>query len=142
MVYNSENCFVGSLYHLASCVKGINDSETKSLFWSRLMSRTKSQSQNLISWQCNDLSYYLYLHSCKKWLSYIFDQNLRYTNTFIRRLVHCTHECSPLGVWWALVNNRDKNILTTQRLFGAWGKLLTIEQRDIDIYVVKKIIDM
>ena len=64
-----------------------------------------------------------------------------YENTFIRRLVHCTHECSPLGVWCALVN-RDKNILTTQRLFGAWGKLLTIEQRDIDIYVVKKIIDL
>ena len=30
MVYNS-------LYHLASCVKGASDSETKSLFWSRLL---------------------------------------------------------------------------------------------------------
>ena len=38
LVYNSENCFVGSLYHLASCVKGTFDSETKSLFWSRLLS--------------------------------------------------------------------------------------------------------
>ena len=46
-----------------------------------------------------------------------------------------------LGGVVALVN-RDKNILTTQRLFGAWGKLLIIEQRDIDIYVVKKIIDL
>ena len=27
---------MGSLYHLASCVKGTFDSETKSLFWSRL----------------------------------------------------------------------------------------------------------
>ena len=48
------------------------------------------------------------------------------------------------GVRWLILYppNRDKNILTTQRLFGAWGKLLTIEQRDIDIYVVKKIIDL
>ena len=30
---------MGSLYHLASCVKGTFDSETKSLFWSRLMKR-------------------------------------------------------------------------------------------------------
>ena len=36
-VYKSENCFVGSLYHLASCVKGTFDSEIKSLFWSRLL---------------------------------------------------------------------------------------------------------
>ena len=32
LVYKSENCFLGSLYHLASCVKGGSDSETKSLF--------------------------------------------------------------------------------------------------------------
>ena len=37
LVYKSENCFLGSLYHLASCVKGGSDSETKSLIWSRLM---------------------------------------------------------------------------------------------------------
>ena len=37
LVYNSENWIVGSLYPLASCVKGGSDSETKSLFWSRLM---------------------------------------------------------------------------------------------------------
>ena len=32
LVYKSENCFVGSLYPLANCVKGGSDSETKSLF--------------------------------------------------------------------------------------------------------------
>ena len=46
LVYNSENCFVGSFYHLASCVKGTFDSETKSLFWSRLL-----LSSTISTWQ-------------------------------------------------------------------------------------------
>ena len=44
-------------------------------------------------------------------------------------------------VWYTLVwctvglVNRDKNIHTTQRLFGVGGELLDMEQGDIDICV-------
>ena len=48
---------MGSLYHLASCVKGASDSETKGLFWSRLMSSPyKKMGDNKSATEDKDLS--------------------------------------------------------------------------------------
>ena len=106
LFYNSENCFVDSLYHLASCVKGTFDSETKSLFWSRL----------LVTMHCN-------AKRCQK---------IAFFQTICVSRVSLGGRCLKAKVGKIELGPESKDFPREFYSFSGLEKLISIHQRDLN----------